>query len=377
MSSSSSKEPAYVPILKWKRGEQMALRDLPRSARRKIFPLIEVQDRPFDWDRGDVGAYTISWPDHLKKVVDAAVKYWGGDEEIAVDQPIEDGDDMAGESAWRYLFESLWQAGVAAVPVVSSLASELEVDTLRKLKAPARVNGRFVLRFQGSRDDDDILLDSISSWFRAMLRRLRVDHESIDAILDLGYLSDEGANLLGPMSNMELVERCAEIITSIGLQGPWRSLTLAAGSFPENLAGLPVGLHRLARRDWQLYRLVNQEVSRRHRLGYGDYGVNYTDVLDIDPRLVRMSASLRYTHTKDWIVYKARSVRSHGFEQYRDLCRLLVNSEDQYMGDSFSKGDANYAAVASGEVGPGNATIWRRDATNHHVHMVISQLHNS
>jgi hypothetical protein len=87
-----------------------------------------------------------------------------------------------------------------------------------------------------------------------------------------------------------------------------------------------------------------------------------------------MSANLRHTHWQEWHVLKGKNVRDYGYDQYKDLCRLLV-ALPIYMQPTFSQGDANYDQVANNpKVGPGNATQWRRDATNHHIHVVLHQL---
>ncbi len=36
---------SYVPVLRWKRGEHHALRNLDESVRPKVFPLIEIPGR--------------------------------------------------------------------------------------------------------------------------------------------------------------------------------------------------------------------------------------------------------------------------------------------------------------------------------------------
>ena len=36
---------SYVPVLRWKRGEQHALRNLDENDRPKVFPLIEIPGR--------------------------------------------------------------------------------------------------------------------------------------------------------------------------------------------------------------------------------------------------------------------------------------------------------------------------------------------
>lgn len=40
----------YVPVLKWKRGEQSAVKLLDKDDKKRIFPLAEVPDRPYDYE---------------------------------------------------------------------------------------------------------------------------------------------------------------------------------------------------------------------------------------------------------------------------------------------------------------------------------------
>lgn len=363
----SAKQIAYVPILKWKRGEQLALSALPPSARRRILPLAEIQNRPFDWQSEE---YTRTWRQHLEAVVQATRKYWGTEQEIAFDQPLEgseseDGsDDFDGVAPWRYLFEMLWDADVNAVPVVSSYALREELSSLATLPFRQR-RRRFVLRAHFDDEEQDGQPVDVGAWFRKTMKMLQASHSDVDAVFDLGYFA-------GDVEEGAMAEYCATTLREIALQGPWRTLTLASGAFPVNLASYKTGAHKIPRYDWELYREVAEQMSQR--VLYSDYGVNYTDAFEMDPRTIRMSANLRYTHLKYWRVYKARNVKEHGFDQYRNLCELLVNSPE-YLGREFSEGDKNIHKVATDpKAGPGSATTWRRDATNHHIHVVLSQL---
>jgi hypothetical protein len=88
-----------------------------------------------------------------------------------------------------------------------------------------------------------------------------------------------------------------------------------------------------------------------------------------------MSASIRYTTDSDWLVVKGRNVRQYGFEQYFDLCRALVE-RPEYYGPAFSWGDEYIGRCAAREVGPGNATTWRKVGTNHHITVVTRAIAN-
>lgn len=365
MALASAKQIAYVPILKWKRGEQTAVSSMSDSTRRRILPLAEIQDRPYDWQAED---YTKDWEEHIEAVIKATVRSWGRQFEIAFDQPIDSSDDERGgrgrSSIWALLFNRLWDAEVRAVPVVSSWAPDEEVAALAEL--PRRSSGgRYLLRCHFDEEEHGDSVRAVSAWYRRTLKEVGASHEDVDVVFDAGYFAGEDVSALN-------ADFCAAVLKELSLQGPWRTLTLASGAFPANLAGLKTGAHKVVRFDWRLFRDVADQF--RYRLVYGDYGVSHPETSDLDPRTIRMSANLRYTCSRYWRVYKAKNVKDHGFDQYKDLCRLLVES-DEFYGANFSDGDENFRKVAEDSTsGPGSATIWRRDATNHHIHVVLGQL---
>jgi hypothetical protein len=82
-----------------------------------------------------------------------------------------------------------------------------------------------------------------------------------------------------------------------------------------------------------------------------------------------------YTAQDDWLIVKGRNVRQYGFDQYFELCRALVG-RPEYYGRDFSWGDNFIAQCATRELGPGNATTWRKVGTNHHLTVVVRALAN-
>jgi hypothetical protein len=106
---------------------------------------------------------------------------------------------------------------------------------------------------------------------------------------------------------------------------------------------------------------------------FGDYAIAHPVPTELDPRTMRMSASIRFTTDEDWLIVKGKNVRQYGFDQYFELCRTLVGLPE-YLGENFSWGDRFIARCARGSAGPGNATTCRKVGTNHHLTLVARQL---
>lgn len=338
---------------------------LTASQKRLLLPIAELAARPFDWEDR---IFTKSWDEYIEGQVTKTVKHWGVDYEIAFDQPIGMDDKLTNNpgTVWEFLFASLWSAGVQAVPVVSTLTGQSEINALKRVSAQGS-KVRWTLRYRN--EAEDIVASSVAAWFTTMMRALGAKFEDVDAVLDLEYVAER--------STKTTAAAAAQALASVSAIGSWRSITLASCAFPASLAGKSVGVHQVGRKDWEIYLAAKAHVSKSMSLIFGDYGVSNVEPFEGDPRTMNMSVNLRYTHDVNWFVYKGRSAKDHGFEQYRDLCKILVTSTPPFMGPTFSEGDENYEQIATDipkKVGPGNATQWRRDATNHHVHFVLAQL---
>lgn len=106
---------------------------------------------------------------------------------------------------------------------------------------------------------------------------------------------------------------------------------------------------------------------------FSDFAVQHPEQLEVDPRLMKMSANLRYTTDTDFLIFKRRNVQQHGYGQFLDICRDLVRMPE-YSGPDFSDGDRAITACAAANgngAKPGSATTWRKIATNHHLTFVV------
>jgi hypothetical protein len=164
------------------------------------------------------------------------------------------------------------------------------------------------------------------------------------------------------------------VIGAIDDPGSWRSLTLAGGSFPAALTDMkPSSTERYPRAEWAVWLAVRERMQRRPT--FGDYAIGNPDMgTEIDPRLMRISAQLRYTADTEWLVFKARNIRDYGSEQFIDICRDLA-ARPEFSGPHFSWGDAYIAARADrSDSRPGNPQMWRKVGTSHHLAKAVSQI---
>jgi hypothetical protein len=161
--------------------------------------------------------------------------------------------------------------------------------------------------------------------------------------------------------------------------GPWRNVVLLGTTMPRSLGGgiVEAGtVGRLARKEWLLWLALRQSgVSRLPT--YGDYAVQHPEPpLDVTEGQLPlgMRGAIRYTHETVTVIPRAKAPRhEEGREQYRQLCRVLVD-QPEFAGRAYTWGDRQVAECADGSREPGWEDHWRGAGTSHHLRFVVDQL---
>ncbi len=356
-------DPLYVPILKGKEGEYAALEALSAEIKGKLMPLIEIPAIPYDYAKErpakSLDDHIADIPARLKKAC-AAIPFfldlpWFGQEETLSN----------GQTACESILAQSAALGVNAVPVVSRASTNAYLRAAKTHAAATGVGTCIRLLVEDFEEEVDLeseldrLLASVAS----------VDIRSTDLILDF---QDLGANA----GRAVLVAR--SVFSMIPRKDYWRRMILAAASFPEDLSDVSAAtIVTLPRHEWELWKTLQRKPSAlpRRNLIFGDYAMAHPVAKTLDPRTMRMSANIRYTTQDEWLVIKGRNVRQYGFNQYFDLCRLLVE-RPEYSGRTYSWGDGYITDCAEATQGPGNATTWRKVGVNHHLTLVTRELAN-
>lgn len=343
----------YLPILKWKQGERIALRELTVQQWEPIVPLLEL---PPIRCAPDLGSLRRELPGFMGAIAREMGKSIPENKPIAIDVRYV----SPGYPRQVRLLHTIC-AGLAKLsrriflPVISEMMVSEETEDLIRL----REFDEFVLRIQTPVTEAAQVSALAALAASAGLRRARI-HLLIDQYSIVNEDAKARFHLVCPYLDEALGCGCA-------------STTLGGGSFPMNLVGYKQGIHDIPRVEWQVWERVrkNREYSA---IRYCDYTVsNPAPLPEIDPKQMNPSVAIRYAGANHWRLYKAGGFKKGKPNQYKALCMLLLG-EAIYSGPGFSYGDACYDKAANGKLGNGNPSSWRRDATSHHLVLTASML---
>ena len=154
-------------------------------------------------------------------------------------------------------------------------------------------------------------------------------------------------------------------------------MIFAATGFPLDLSNIkPDNITEIPRIEWEIWISLKNyhDLKQLKRLPvFGDYAIANPEMVNIDPRAMDPSASIRYTIDDGWIIVKGRRVKKHGYNQYHDLSESIILSND-YSGENFSWGDKFIKECSNPPAKTGNLTTWRQVGTSHHITYVVEQL---
>jgi hypothetical protein len=348
----------YVPILKAKEGEYKALRSLSTEQKTTIFPILEVTNLPFDYEEEKP---TRTADEHIAKFCENIAKSWDPKLPFGVDFPesiagavLANGDNPLADVAMR-----LRKAGYHFVPVVDSEKPTSYVAAAAAAIAEDRHGACLRL------SSDDFGTDVAAS-IEKILAGVGIPPAEIDLVIDFKAILPDQENTI-----VLAVQGALDAIPHLG---EWRSVIFAASSFPKDLGGFgPGSINTTPRTEWLVWQTIieNKKVSRP--IIYGDYTIAHPEIVEIDPRIMEMSASIRYACPEYWLVLKGRSVKKNGYGQFVELAKTLIG-RSEFAGRSFSKGDEGIADCAAGKSGPGNATTWRSVGVSHHITLALDQI---
>lgn len=352
--------PRYVPILKAKPAEFVALREARTAERRAMLPLVELLSSA---DDADPAALESEIAVQVGRLRDA----WGGKYALAVDT--------------IYLADTLpLTGGRLAVEVISDLAKGLlRVIPVARLtddpsltqaiqRVAAKDKHGVVLRIGGDDLQEDVA--DINIWITDTLRDLGLTPAAIDLVVDLGPVDANSASLA--------TRAARSLVRNVVHLPDWRTLTLASGAFPTDLSQVPAQtIGTLPRFDATIWTSVTSRPLNR-KPDFGDYAVQHPQLATGVP--FAPAPQLRYTIDGDWLIYKGSKRNPRGSQQFYDHCAHLVGSGN-YSGAGFSFGDeyidgaaASAPSGATPVVGPGNPTTWRQVGTSHHLAFIVDRL---
>lgn len=345
----------YVPILRWKRAEWVALGNLSNDVRHHVTPLIEPTPRSLE-ARNNKPA-----PDPAGVFARNAAdlqRYWGSAPFFVdmwhLDRALRVGN---GTHPLEFLAAEARSRGLALIPVTgldrdptyqTAIASIVARDGRGAcIRIPAR-------EITGS-DFDRRLLD--------LLTNLGLEASEADCLFDY-QVWQQGAPTIAVLSSAMPSLAC------------WRTFTAASGAFPRDLTGFTIGQHNLPRFDWMGWRdQVTRGPIPRRLPAFADYTIQHAQFAE-PPERANFSASIRYTSDNCWVIMRGESVfqdNGPGFDQWPANAQMVC-ARNEYCGPTFSDGDRYISEMAAQTLRTGNAETWLRAGINHHITFAARQI---
>lgn len=253
------------------------------------------------------------------------------------------------------ILSSLIEEGYTPIPVVyinesDEILSSLVFDDFICIR----------ISFEDQNDYD------INNEINRIVQSLNCNLSNVILLLDMNYLTTDNI-LMGQMSSIAFVNSVQRI-------NEFEDFFFAATSFPINLSGCKTNsVTEIERIECKIHNYFNNVSSINRIPKFSDYGISNPEIEEMDPRLMTISASVRYTGKSYWYIFKGASVKKYTTDQYYSLCADIVAS-NMYSGENYSWGDKQIFDKANRIGGPGNPTIWRQIGTSHHITLVVDEL---
>lgn len=327
---------SYYPILKWKKGEQLALKELS-VGNMKLYSVIELVDDVtpgFFFEtlnecyKGAVYIDTIRC-DENRDLLNSMIDYANKNDIDA--RPVLYPDDIF------EFYEEL-----------------AEKSSYLAIKIPVPED------FEGN------TYDTILNYIKK--------HQSecmIDIFLDAGeVIRNKEANI--SFASYKIILN--KIETDLDL---FNNIIICLTSFPEKLDVESGGTATYRRYDIKIFENL-RVLYPTHKLMYSDYGVTKFTETELDFSMMKHGVlpKIKYTTDDQYIVLKGEKdrVRRIYVRSTIDMAREIANS-NYYSGESFSFGDAAiYEKANTPNAKPGGSTNWVTYCANHHLAFVMKQL---
>jgi len=353
----------YIPCLRWKQGEYQAVSRLTITTKRVFTPIIEIPELGWDFEeKKEKKTVNQLLTDFAQKKI---YKKWGSSPcfvDLNLIPPVERME--TGIHPVRFIFDELRWLGCQAIPVTGLFIDSKYQQEIKNVAT--RDKSGVCLRIKVEQAAKGTLKNDLDS----LLSRISIKPGICDFIIDLG------APNFVPLEGFSKIIQT--IISKLPYLSDWRTFTLLGTSFPETMAVIKKGGEIVPRYEWKLYKML---IGQLKKVGlriptFGDYAISHPKVLELDMRITKPSATIRYTTEDGWLIVKGENVRDEKYGklmQYRSLSKKIVDSK-YYDGPTFSWGDNFIQECADGRGKTGNLSTWRQVGTNHHIEKVIRDI---
>ena len=219
--------------------------------------------------------------------------------------------------------------------------------------------------------EDFARLDLLETRLSQLLAELGVAPAEVDLILDLRDVQ-EGHLAADEMAAIGMLTQLPWATNGVTWRSPATGMPVGVRSFPRD------EITPTRRVEWWLWQGVWEQRLQLPRMPtFADYTIAHPDPVEDagDNKVRKVSAHLRYTTKRDWLIVKSLPIGDGGIDRLPELFRALTE-RSEYESADFCSADRWIDQVSRRNVSPGNATTWRQQGTVRHLTLVTRQLSN-
>jgi hypothetical protein len=341
----------HVFIAKLKRGEVWALNQLKPETKIAVSPLFEM------WPPtpGTKTKPAKSLQQHSTDLIQMLASEWTG-LPCYIDTQYLQSAGSPSSASLQTVFSIARLLNVNAMPVTSPLFPPAFQQAISAVTATDGRGVMFRLPLTFFNDPQNV-----GAYLNGLATAVGVPKGQIDILVDLAYRPNM----------VEVQQMGAFCLDNLPFVDDWRTVTLAAGCFPDSISTDPTGQWvPYDRSDWRgWFAVAGQRYPAEKRIpSYGDYGVRCGGVPVVIPN--SPAPNIRYTNAQEIQVRKGPKAPL----AMRAICANLV-AQGFFSGAAFSQGDSEIALKAA-TTGPANGSPeqWIQWCTNHHLELTASQI---
>ena len=351
----------YFPVLRWKQGEQQALKHIEPTLKENITPIIEfplLGEPRFSKKKGETKetAQAKQEKHFTKKLLEFAKKLevcWGRNEVLV------DFYSILNQTKVTTDFDSLNQLftnkAVNITPLINlTYANDALVkhlDVLLQL---------YDIRNIGFRVDLNTKLSSIKI-MEKVCQKIKLDIARSTMVFDLRDISTH--------SKTQYSRNFNSLCTDFSLKYDRIVLLSGALTIPQNFP--PNSSSSISRIDW-LYWLDMHSKTKFNKINFGDYTISSADFIDVP---FPGAPKIKYTIVNNWQVYKGIKPRSSADAnaiQFQKMAESISKLKE--WKDLQCYGDKELLNCANKIKENGGPTKWVGIGTSRHIAVVMSQL---
>jgi len=336
----------YVPVLRPKRGERNALRDLSPAARKDVVPLFLLTPEKYVGKKATQKRPAVSPPNRLVSEIEAA---WG--------------------TLPFYLDASMlpYAGGPHPLTAIAARARARQLNLIPATWRGANPQYQQAVNAVVSADRRGVALrlglqsfSSAATWINQWNHPLN----RTDLLVDVG-------------NNVEMVDALGNALdanfANLTQANRWQTVTLIGTSRPDNFQGWLAGLRTIKRIEWTLWQRLSNALS--YRLHYGDYAtVPFTPA----PSGIRYGYPINVVYTLRTSFLVCRGVSTTGIGAVDPKPQLTGHARNIVAYPKRGSlancwADREIDAIATGQ-DPKYLEHWVRIGVNRHIELVRSRL---